>query len=373
MSTAEQLAALGPHWKALHARAPGASVFNSWEWQSAWWKWYGAGRPLRVFVVKDEEGVAGILPCYIDKVRVLKLFSLSMLRNLGTGGDTSPDDLDVLADPRCEQGVVEALAGLLARDRGEWDILLLSDMAKESAFRAALVRSMGKASHREGISARISIAKLPANWDDYLGSLHRDRRYTIRKTRRRILEQDGAKLFVWNDPGHLDDAIDRLIDLHHQRWNELGESHSFSTPQYRGFHREVMHACQDNDWLRLYCLQIGDQIVAMYYCYRFRGRVYYFQGGFDPAISRLRPGLVLMGYAIQSAIEEGNEVFDMLRGEYDYKTQWAKDRRTTWYFIAYGRGIGVLAYRARREWLPALKQYFRAARIQKEPGHGNDA
>jgi CelD/BcsL family acetyltransferase involved in cellulose biosynthesis len=199
---------------------------------------------------------------------------------------------------------------------------------------------------------------LPESWEAYLQAQHRDRRYTLRQTRRRVEAQPGARLFLWNDPARLDRAIDRLVALHHLRWQGRDEEHAFSTPEYVAFHREVMHACQNRGWLRLYCLEIGGEIVAMFYFYRFRDGVYYFQGGFDPALSKLRPGLVLMGYAIEHAIGEGNRVFDMLRGEYDYKTQWAKERRQTYFHRAYRWSPAALAYRLRHELLPALKMQW---------------
>lgn len=368
VSTPAELNALRPQWRELHSRSPAASVFNSWEWQTAWWKWYGDGRPLHVLVASDNNAVAGILPCFVDTIRIFRLFEVRVLRNLGTGGDTSPDDLDALISPEHTDEVVKAFAEALAHTRNTWDMLELTDMAPDSALRSAVAKTLSQYSRKEGISARISYVPLPATWDAYLESLHRDRRYTIRKTRRKVLEQERARLFVWQDAAELDTAIERLIELHNKRWQERDESHSFSTPEYIGFHQEVMHACQANGWLRLYCLEIGGQIIAMYYCYRFHNRVYYFQGGFDPELSRLRPGLVLMGFAIQNAIEEGNDVFDMLRGEYDYKKQWAKSRRETLYLTIYRKTVGALMYRLRREWLPSLKHSLLGRRVQKRLG-----
>lgn len=350
-------AALRPAWQGLLERARIASVFLSWEWLHAWWRHYGEGHALRLLVARAGEQVVGILPVYLERSRVLRIVPVRTLRFVGTGGDTSPDDLDALLDPAHEDTAARALAEYALRRLGGWDVLLLTDMAKDSAFRLALARCTRRAS--AGVSARISYLVLPPSWEAYLEAQHRDRRYTLRQTRRRIEAQPGARLFLWDDPARLDEAVERLAQLHRLRWQERDEGHAFSTPQYVAFHREVMHACQARDWLRLYCLEIGGAIVAMYYFYRFRDGVYYFQGGFDPAFARLRPGLVLMGYAIQHAIEEGNRVFDMLRGEYDYKTQWAKERRETYFHKAYRASPAAFAFRLRRDWLPGLKRWLR--------------
>jgi CelD/BcsL family acetyltransferase involved in cellulose biosynthesis len=364
VSDLDGFAALRPDWRALLERARIASVFLSWEWLHAWWRHYGEGHGLRLLVARLGDTVVGILPVYLQKTRVLRVVPVRTLRFVGTGGDTSPDDLDALLDPAHEAATARAFAEYVVREVGSWDVLFLTDMARDSAFRYALSEVAGLGSGAEGVSARISYLDLPESWEAYLEAQHRDRRYTLRQTRRRIEAQPGARLFVWEDAARLDQAVDRLVALHHLRWQERGEEHAFSTPQYVAFHREVMHSCEANGWLRLYCLEIGGNIVAMYYFYRFRNQVHYFQGGFDPALAKLRPGLVLMGYAIQHAIGEGNHVFDMLRGEYEYKTQWAKERRETYYHRAYRRSPAALAYRLRHDWLPGLKSKMKEMRTR---------
>jgi CelD/BcsL family acetyltransferase involved in cellulose biosynthesis len=121
----------------------------------------------------------------------------------------------------------------------------------------------------------------------------------------------------------------------------------------------VIRACLRNGRLRLYCLALGDQIVAIDYGYRFRNTVVSFQGGFDPAHSLLGLGSCLLGYEIEHAIREGNTIFDLLRDEYEYKRKWAASCRQTYYVEAYHADAAALAFRARRVWLPRLKRGIR--------------
>ena len=357
ITSAEGIESLREAWQQLSRRALRASPFNSWEWQSLWWKHYGAGHPLRILAARDGERTIGILPLYVQPRRVLGAIRVRMLRNVGTGGDTSPDDLDPLVDPDYATEAPRALANA-ALGLNDWDLVRISDMGDSPDFLAALAQAAsGRALHQQcSPAARISYIALPATWDEYLTSLGGDRRYTIRKTRRNFEALPGARFYVWEDRERLDEAVDRLVHLHRARWQNRGEAHAFSTEQYVAFHREVMHAFHERNWLRLHCMELDGQIIAMYYCYRHRDAVYYFQGGFDPSFSNLRPGLVLMGYAIEHAIGEGATVFDMLRGEYEYKTQWAKPARQTMQFEAHRNTLGGLAHRLRTEHLPALKR-----------------
>jgi CelD/BcsL family acetyltransferase involved in cellulose biosynthesis len=69
-------------------------------------------------------------------------------------------------------------------------------------------------------------------------------------------------------------------------------------------------------------------IGAALYCFACRGRGYYYAGGFNPELSRLSPGTVLTGYAIEDALLAGATTFDFLRGDEPYKYAWGATNRT---------------------------------------------
>ncbi len=358
VETLEALDGLRGQWDLLAQSAPAGSVFTTWEWQRSWWRHYGNGQRLCVLAAYDADRLVGILPLYIQRVSPVPRVPVNLLRFLGAGGETAPDYLDPLLAPDAEETAAGTLVEAALELEG-WDLLSLGDMDAQSVFARVLRDALARRGlpTRTGVSARISYVALPESWDAYLNTLGRDRRYTVRNTRRKLEREPGARFFVWDGTARLDDAVDRLVSLHHRRWQEKNEQHAFATPSYVAFHREVMHACATRDWLRLYCLERAGEIIAMYYCYRYRGGVFYFQGGFDPAYEKLRPGLCLMGYAIEQAIAEGNSVFDMLRGEYDYKKQWAKEIRETSYVMAYRRTAPAFVYWLRRSVLPAAKRF----------------
>jgi CelD/BcsL family acetyltransferase involved in cellulose biosynthesis len=80
-------------------------------------------------------------------------------------------------------------------------------------------------------------------------------------------------------------------------------------------------------WLRLFTLRLDGNAVASLYGFHY-GRVFYFyQSGFNPAYANHSVGLLMMAFAIQSAIEEGAEEYDMLHGTERYKFHWAHASR----------------------------------------------
>jgi CelD/BcsL family acetyltransferase involved in cellulose biosynthesis len=350
------LASLADEWERLQKDAGATSVFQSFDWMSLWWKHYGAGRPLRVLAVRDGDSLVGVLPLWIHTVQMLKL-PVRLLRMVGTGGDTFPDDLGAVIAAGREAEVARALADEVLRLPG-WDVLLLTDLDPRGAFTDAIERATRTARMHtlSGRAERIAFLELPSSWDAWLASLHRDKRYRIKNIRKKLLAaHPDARFFVWNDPATLDAGMDRLVHLHRKRWAE-GHSYSFASAEYNGFHRALMKACLGRDRLRLYCLEAGGQVIAMFYFYKFRDSVFLMQSGFDPDFSDVKPGQVLLGHIVEHAIGEGNRVLDFLRGDHRYKDELASGERETRYLTAFrATHPGSWVYRARRMVLPAVK------------------
>ncbi len=350
-----EFASLAEDWEALQHDAGLTSVFLTFDWQFLWWRSYGRNQRLRLIVVSEGQKLVGILPLYIQTVSTMHV-PVHVLRPIGVGGDTAPDDLGAVLAAGCEKQVAPLLAAAVMQLQG-WDVLELTDMSPDCPFTAAIRSELvhqGLPLH-EGRSQRIAYLDLPSTWDGWLNGLSRDRRWRIRNLRKKFCAAHSARFLVWTDDDTLDSAIDRLVFLHNKRWNALGVDHGFSTDGYIEFHRAVMHACLRRDRLRLFALEADGQIVAMYYFYLFRNRVYLMQSGFDPDFAKVKPGQVLLHHVIEHSIGEGHRVLDFLRGDHRYKDELATGERETVYVAGFRKTPGALAHYIRRVTMPAAK------------------
>jgi len=353
IQSTEEFSTLAHAWETLQESAAITSVFETFDWQHLWWRAYGKGRRLRIFVAMAGEAMVGILPLYVHTQRMLR-HPVRLLRFIGNGGDTTPDDLGPILAIGREHAVAQALAESVLR-LPEWDVLHLSDMNPACPFTAAItqVAALTHLTTLHERTARISYLDLPPTWESFLESLSNHRRKRIRYIRRKLSNSHAARFFIWNDPSKLDEAFDRLAYLHHKRWDRAGEGHAFSSSEYVDFHRSVMKACMSRDRLRLYCLELSGQIRAMQYCYRYRNAIYVMQTGFDPDHSEA--GQVLLTYMVESAIGEGHGVLDFLRGEHAYKEQFTSSKRETVLRTVLRSNPGAWVYRVRRLYLPKVK------------------
>jgi CelD/BcsL family acetyltransferase involved in cellulose biosynthesis len=355
LTGADDFTRLAQHWNRLHEETPTASVFTSWVWQFQWWQLYGGERPLRLLVALEAGEPVGILPLYIHTIRVLGV-PVRLLRFVGTGADTNPDDLGPVLAPVRESEIARQLSRAALRVAGV-DVVVGSDIDPRSPFGRALEQAAADAGRAclAHAGERIAYVDLPENWSKFMQSLGSDRRTRLRGARRKAAAAHEVRFFVWSDAARLDEGIDRLVELHRRRWAAAGGSESFQSAEYVEFHRRIIKASFARGWLRLYCLELDGEIAAITYCYRFRNRVFLMQAGFDPAQARCNPGKVLLGHALEHAIGEGNTVFDFLRGEHRYKDQLATGHRTTNCVRVFRATPGALVYRLRRVWLPLLK------------------
>ena len=64
VSSVEGLEGLRRDWEEVQARSAPDDVFVTFDWALTWWRQFGAGRRLRVLVLRDGTHACGILPLW---------------------------------------------------------------------------------------------------------------------------------------------------------------------------------------------------------------------------------------------------------------------------------------------------------------------
>ena len=326
-----RLKSLANKWNNILSQSESDSIFLTWEWVFNWWQVYGNGKELRVLVVKDQhEDIVAIAPFYIHTKTFFGGLSVNEIRFLGTGEDVSPDYLDFIIMRGFENEAINTFMRYLAAENG-WDIVHLTDMLSTS-ITAEVIR---KVAANKGLIVESSeraicpYIRLLPDWDEYIQSLSNNMRFNIKRRMRNLEKDFRTRYFVWQDMEGLEYVMGRLSSLHNKRWEQKGAEHSFSSKQYNAFHQMVAREFALKGWLQLSCLELNDEIVAILYDYRYRDKIYYYQGGFDPSLYKYSPGLVLRAYVIQKAIKDGIKEIDLLKGAYEHKYKWTEyDRQT---------------------------------------------
>jgi CelD/BcsL family acetyltransferase involved in cellulose biosynthesis len=310
--TVAELEAVREEWARLWERCPSATPFQHPAWLLPWCRFFSMP-PLFVLAVRDGRRLVGLAPMSIslhDGAQVISLL-----------GEGVSDYLDAIFDPGAAGAGVHGVLAYLEAERSRWDLCSFGRLrARSPLLEAPVPRGWLEAREVEEICPVLSARR---------DGLSASRLLRYAKHCRRRAERLGPVSLEIASPDDLGASIEALFALHGARWRARGEPGVLSQPNVRRFHAEAAPELLAAGLLRLHVLRIAGRFVAVYYELRAHGRSYLYIGGFDPGLERLSPGTLVLGSAIEEAIEAGVEEIDFLRGRESYKYAWgARDRAT---------------------------------------------
>lgn len=321
IDTTEELTTFIPAWRKLWLRDPQASPFQSPEWLAPWWRQFG-NEHLRCMVIHHEEPV-GFLPFYVyEDVQKRQ----RQLLPLGVG---TTDYLDGLFAPECRTEEIDAALTKL-RSACPHDVLCVPQLASESRLLDAMNREVRPGTF---VSNAESCSRMPAV---AMAGLPQKIRRNAMYYRNRA-HRWGALELVQADTSNWAEFFDDLKRLHTSRWNARGEEGVLRDDRAVRWHCEAMPQLLEAGLLRLMALRLEGETVAVLYSLidherrLERPRVQYFYiTAYSPEHADLRPGTLLIAYAVEHAAQDGVATIDMLRGDEGYKQIWHMERVPTW-------------------------------------------
>lgn len=308
ISEAGALAALESDWWDLWQRSSHATPFQSPAWLLPWWEVFQPGE-LRVVTMRLDGRLVALAPLYEERTD-----NNRRLLPLGIG---ISDYLDILLDDRTDDAAPEQLVRHIeSLDRwSEWEL-------PEQAPAAAAERLRCPEGCREetGVSSICPVLPL-GRCGSLEAALPRRKLRKLRMARRRA-DRRGDLSVIPADPLNAEVLLQDLVRLNRQRHADSAAPCVFDDPRVEAFHRLAAPRLLRAGLLRLHALMIGPEVAAVYYGLQGRDRAYAYLSGFNPGFQHESPGSLLVGYAIQTAIGEGAQEFDFLRGEEAYKAEW---------------------------------------------------
>lgn len=294
-------------WERLGHEA--GNPFTTWEWASAWWRHFGAGREQHVLGLRDAGGdLVAVLPLYVAARRPLRVLRLA--------GHGPADQLGPVCRPEWRDAVFAALPGVLS-ELGGWDICMLERLGTEDS----LPDLDGGVTTRVESSPTIRIET--TEWEEHLASKSSNFRSQTRRWERRLDREHELRFRLATDPERLDEDMDTFLRLHHERWATAGTT-AFAG-QLTEFHRDLSALALANGWLRLCFLELDGVPRAATYCYRLGDADWFYQSGRHPDFEKERVGNVLLNNNVREAVRDGRDEFKLLLGEHSYKKRLATD------------------------------------------------
>lgn len=321
---------LKAEWNALLEQSANNLIFLTWEWQSIWWNAYHPG-DLWVLTVRDEsDRLIGIAPWFISTEadeRVVRCI----------GCEDVTDYLDVIVHADHVDTVYNCLADYLAAHNTQFDRLSLCNIPEEAITRTKFADALSaKGFAVEEVQQEVCpIIRLPQTWDDYLKDLGKKQRHEVRRKLRRIHGASGEINWYTVNAAHDLDA-ELTVFLRLMADSDPEKAAFLQDEQHVDFFKNFVKVAHERGWLKLSFLTIGAEPAAAYLNFDYQNQVLVYNSGLDfENFGDYSPGIVLLAYLIEEAIENKRTIFDFLRGNETYKYRMG------------GKDTGVFNLRAR--------------------------
>lgn len=365
----EAMHAIRADWDALAAAMRYPTVFCTWDWVSAWWQHFGAGRDLRLLLVRRDGRLIGILPLFAERRVVRADGRFGRVLSYCSASDLYPDPLDIVSAPSDAPECAKLALAHLWATRGDWDVLHLTFLSGDSELlRGVCALRFGNA--RTATVSGAPYIPLSGTYDSYLRGLSGNERSKISRSRRKLIEQEGAE-YVDLGSQSTEQVLRALASLHEKRAGKKGITSTFARPNVLAFHLDLLGRLhQSHVWLR--GIRIRGDLIAAFYGFALGGRLSYYQLGHDPDWAAYSPGAVLLQETIREAFERKFAEYNFLQGEEGFKLRWTPHVRPLHAVDVFSRSpfgqLSRLAINARRR-LKSAAAALRQRRVGRDLAH----
>jgi CelD/BcsL family acetyltransferase involved in cellulose biosynthesis len=289
-------------------------------WMLAWWR--NAAPPsarLRTVLVRSGNRLVGIAPYFAQGSGVRR----TDYRLLGSGVSQR---ITPLAAPGLEEEVAAAVAGALAGASPRPNIVTLEGVDAASPWPNLLARHwpgrLRPKVYRTSLHSAPIVTVGGRSFDEWMSGKSSNFRQQMRRLRRQLEAEDGEVRMA--PAAELDRGLAAFARLHHARWAEDGGSGVLSEGVERML-SEAGYALAASERLRLWLVEVGGEPVSAQIFVAVGGEVIYWNGGFDVAWGKLKPGLQAVFAGVEDAFRRGEHRVDLGGGPQDYKLRLADD------------------------------------------------
>ena len=302
----------------------GGEIFVTYDWCRTWWKYYGAGRQLMIYIFRDSQNsLCGVMPVFSEtfgfgpaSVRVVKM----------VGSDFMPITFAIPVREAMLEIVTYAFLDLL-NEKCHWDLLYLGAICGRYPAIEGLVSAYkaysNNAYHVDMTSNEVQIYFDVANsWNEQVAGLSQNQRQNIRSVHNALRKIGLTPNFIPATKTDFSEIFSTFVKVHQQQWNELGMSgHFIDWPCSMEFHGEMGSLGIDKGRTKLLTIKLNDQVIGYDFLYKFGSSYQWYLMGRShyENDSKIDFQRISFGLKIQSALSEQVTLIDAGRGRYEYK------------------------------------------------------
>jgi len=310
INSIKQFDKLEKNWNNIYTLDSHAQIFLSWSWLRGWLELAPHDCFILAVRAKPNSPYVAFFPL---AMRSLQWANVNVYRALQTCAHPVADYTGFICEPEYEQDAIRNFA-LYIHQNLQWDVFHIKDIQdpRLNIFLEHFSQVDFQLTSNQGVAC--PYISLPDTWEEYLqNSISRKPRKNLRNSLNKI-EKNSDFNFTSIQTDNLDKQIEVLFELWQIKWGKQPES-------ILNTYRNVFRKCAESNslWIDILWDKTTPVAATGMYIDSNKKVVYGQMTGFNPEYSKLSPGRAMMAFSIKKAIENQFKIYDLLRGDLDYK------------------------------------------------------
>jgi CelD/BcsL family acetyltransferase involved in cellulose biosynthesis len=315
-------------WRAFEQTAD-CTVFQSYEWLSAWQRNIGARTGVVPAIVMGRDGGGALL-----FIAPLAIEPRGFVRELTWLGSDLCDYNSPLLAPEFSRligaarfmPVWRAIVTTLGRDPAlRHDVVRFTKMPAKIGSQDNPFLALGAGTHPSGAY----LTKLAGDWETFYNEKRSGPTRRRDRTKRKKLGEFGEVRFVNPQAGEIGSTLETLFVQKAASFAHMGVANLFAKPGHSEFYREIAADPAMREMVHISRLDVGDVQAAINLGLIFHGCYYHVLASYDAGeVSKYGPGAAHLHDLMAYAIEKKCNVFDFTIGDERYKRDWSDTELT---------------------------------------------
>jgi len=283
-----------------------------------WWKYFGKGKKLRIFVIEEGGKVKGGLPLCLNRGGAREGFA-DLLHYIGEVAANYTEPLYSNGKPEIFPLLARALS-----ERNDWDVFCLTDIREGNRFLKELKGATGqKGCSIFLISDHMNYAiDLGKGLDSYLSSLSPKLKRDLRSKRKHLTQKCGAiVLEKASGEKEVGESAALYKKFSREAFAARNRKSNFENDKYADFFGEFLVLMEKAGRLDAHLLKAGDTVLAISFAYRFGRGFNWVLTAFDYEYKYYRPGYILIEELLKEICARGETYYNWYGHGRFYKDQ----------------------------------------------------
>ena len=318
---------LAPDWNALLLKTPEATVFQTYEYQRAWWRHFGLSRELLILAIQHKQEVIGIAPLQTTPTRYYGKY----FRELGFIGTNWEVDRPKFLFADHAAICADITARFLGEHDQHWDLCRLYEQREDSFVLTTFQEQMHSYGYLTGTTkdATAPYLRTDRSWDEFRKALSRRLRKNLGAAKRKLASH-GTVSYV--DFSTYPDVVDKLAwykDIEQRSWKaKAAVGPSKSGPYYR-FYADLAEAFGKTGQFHLRFITLDETPVAGTFGLQFNGTFYSLHIAHDREYAKYSLGTLLESMELESCFSGDCQEYDFLGSFLNNKLRWTSTVRNS--------------------------------------------